>query len=95
MTTPYDTVKALLSIQADAVNQSVELQKKATAELTAFFKVEVEKAKELKTPEQVLQYNIEANDALMMIMKSQSAAYAEIAEKAQQAALAEVKAITH
>ena len=90
---PFETVKTLMSIQAEAITKSLEQQKKSGEELTSFFKTEAEKAKELKTPEDVMKFNMEANKALYELLKSQGEAFAEIATSAREAAMAEVSTL--
>jgi len=87
---PFETVKSLMEIQAEAITKSVEQQQKSGEELTSFFKAEAEKAKELKTPEDVLKFNMEANKALFELLKAQGEAFTVIAKNAREAAMNEV-----
>ncbi len=87
---PFEAVKSLMSIQAEAISKSVAQQQKSGEELTNFFKTEAEKAKELKSPEDVLQFNMAANQALFELLKAQGEAFTSIANEAREAALAEV-----
>ncbi|MCO4757722.1 MAG: hypothetical protein KC477_06845 [Oceanospirillaceae bacterium] len=87
---PFEAVKTLMTIQADAISKSVAQQQKSGEELTSFFKAEAEKAKELKTPEDVIKFNMDANKALFELMKAQGEAFTAIANSAREAAMSEV-----
>lgn len=91
---PFEAVKTLMTIQAEALTKSVEQQKKTGEELTSFFKAEAEKAKTLKTPEDVLKFNVDANKALFELLKGQGEAFTTIANSARDAAMAEVEKLT-
>ncbi|MGB0733908.1 MAG: hypothetical protein ACPGPF_09075 [Pontibacterium sp.] len=90
----FDTVKSLMTIQAEAITKSLEQQKKSGEELTTFFKSEAEKAQTLKTPEELIKFNMDANTALYELLKTQGEAFATIATSAREAALAEVSSLT-
>ena len=90
---PFEAVKTLMTIQADAISKSVAQQQKTGEELTNFFKAEAEKAKELKTPEDVIAFNVEANKALFELLTAQGEAFTAIATEAREAAMAEVSNI--
>jgi len=87
---PFEAVKTLMTIQADAISKSVAQQQKSGEELTNFFKAEAEKAKELKTPEDIIKFNMDANKALFEMMKAQGEAFTAIANSAREAAMSEV-----
>ena len=91
---PFEAVKTLMTIQADAISKSVAQQQKSGEELTNFFKAEAEKAKELKTPEDIIKFNIDANKALFELMKAQGEAFTAIANSAREAAMSEVASLT-
>lgn len=91
---PFEAVKTLMTIQADAISKSVAQQQKTGEELTNFFKSEAEKAKELKTPEEVIAFNVEANKALFELLKAQGEAFTAIATEAREAAMSEVGNLT-
>jgi len=91
---PFEAVQTLMNIQVSAITKSVEQQKKTGEELAAFFKSEVEKARELKSPEDVISFNVEANKALFELMKSQGEAFTAIANEAREAATAEFSKLT-
>ncbi len=88
---PFEAVKSLMTIQAEAISKTVEQQKKSGEALAAFFKTEAEKAQSLKTPEDVIKYNIAANTALFELLKTQGDAFTAIANAAREAAMAEVE----
>ncbi len=88
---PLDTVKALFATQVETINKSVELQKKSGEELLKFFQGEAEKAKQLKTPEDVVKFNIESNTALFALIKSQGEAFTALANEASQNALVQLQ----
>ena len=90
----FDSVKNLMEMQAATISKSVELQKKSGEELAAFFKTEAEKAQSLKTPEDVVKFNVEANTALFELLKSQGEAFTELAKEAGENAMAEVSKLT-
>ena len=91
MKKPLEAVKTLMTLQAATINQSVELQKKAGEDLAAFFKTEVEKAKELKTPEDVVKFNVAANTALFEMLKAQGEAFTALATSASKNAMDEIQ----
>ncbi|MFC6670850.1 hypothetical protein [Marinobacterium aestuariivivens] len=86
---PFEAVQTLMNIQVSAITKSVEQQKKTGEELASFFKTEVEKARELKSPEDVISYNVAANQALFELLKAQGEAFTAIANEAREAATAE------
>ena len=88
---PLEAVKTLMTLQAATVSKSVELQKQSGEELASFFKAEVEKAKELKTPEDVVKFNVEANKNLFEILKAQGEAFTALATEASQNAMNEIQ----
>lgn len=90
----YDTIKSLMELQASAITKSIEQQKKSGEQLTAFFKEEAEKAKDVKSPEDLIKFNMEANKALFELLKSQGEAFTSIANETREAAMAELQAIT-
>lgn len=87
---PFNAVQKLMSLQADAVTKAFEQQQKSGQELTNFFQKEAEKAKSLKTPEDVVKFNIEANTSLFELLKAQGEAFTSIANEAREAAVAEL-----
>ncbi|NVK44653.1 MAG: hypothetical protein HWE39_25775 [Oceanospirillaceae bacterium] len=91
---PFEAVQSLMNIQVAAITKSVEQQKKTGEELAAFFKTEVEKARELKSPEDVISFNVEANKTLFELLKAQGEAFTAIANEAREAATAEFSKIT-
>ena len=90
---PVETIQALMTMQAETIGKSLELQKKSGEELIAFFQAEVEKARELKNPQEVVQFNVDANTALFNLLKSQGEAYAKLATDAGSAAMAKLQAL--
>ncbi|SIS44403.1 hypothetical protein [Neptunomonas antarctica] len=88
---PLEAVKTLMALQSTAMNASVELQKKAGEDMAAFFKGEAEKAKELKTPEDVVKFNVAANTALFEMFKAQGEAFTALATSASKNAMEEMK----
>ncbi|SFF88288.1 hypothetical protein [Neptunomonas qingdaonensis] len=91
MQKPLEAVKTLMTLQAEAINKSVELQKKAGEDLATFFKTEVEKAKELKTPEDVVKFNVDANTALFEMLKAQGEAFTALATSSSKSAMEEIQ----
>lgn len=86
---PVEAIQTLMAMQAEAIGKSIELQKKSGEELMAFFQTEVEKAKALKTPEDVVKFNVDANTRLFNLMKSQGEAFTALATEASQNAMAQ------
>jgi hypothetical protein len=76
---PLEAVQALMAMQADVIGKTIELQKKSGEQLMAFFKAEAEKAKNLKTPEELVKFNVDANTALFNLMKTQGEAFTALA----------------
>lgn len=65
---PMEAVQTLMAIQAQTIAKSIELQKKSGEELMAFFQSEAQKAASLKTPEELIRFNVEANTALFKLL---------------------------
>lgn len=89
----FEAVQSLMNLQAQAVSKSIEQQKKSGEELTSFFKQEAEKAKNLKTPEELIKFNIDANKALFELLKGQGEAFTDIANDTREAAMAELQSM--
>ncbi|NMG75924.1 hypothetical protein [Aromatoleum diolicum] len=85
---PIEAVQALMAMQAEVIGKTIELQKKSGEQLMAFFKAEAEKAKNLKTPEEVVKFNVDANTALFNLMKAQGEAFTALATGASNSAMA-------
>lgn len=88
---PVEMMQALMAMQANAIGKTIEMQKKNSEELMAFFQTEVEKAKTLKTPEDVVKFNVDANTKLFNLMKAQGEAFTQFATQASQTAMAELQ----
>lgn len=88
---PFASAQALMNLQTAAITKTVELQKKSGEELAAFFKGEAEKAKELQTPEQFVQFNVESNKALFELLKAQGEAFTSLAKESGEEAMAEIQ----
>jgi len=88
---PLETMKSLMALQASTMNKSVELQKASGEQLASFFKTEMEKAKELKTPEDMVKFNVAANQNLFELMKAQGEAFTALATNASQTAMDEMQ----
>ncbi|WP_271270701.1 hypothetical protein [Aliamphritea hakodatensis] len=86
----FESVKSLMELQAQTISKSVELQKQSGEQLTAFFKQEAEKAQTLKTPEDVVKFNVEANTALFELLKAQGEAFTSLAQQAGESAMSEM-----
>ncbi|WP_417222470.1 hypothetical protein [Amphritea sp.] len=87
---PFESAQTLMGLQTTAVTKTVELQKKAAEELTEFFKAEAEKAKELKTPQDFITFNLESNKALFELMKAQGEAFSALAKESSEETIAEI-----
>lgn len=85
---PIEAVQALMAIQAQTIGKSIELQKKASEELMAFFKTEAEKATKLKSPEELVRFNVDANTALFKLLQAQGEAFTALATEVSQTAMA-------
>ena len=90
---PIEAVQALMAMQAEVIGKTIELQKQSGEQLMAFFKAEAEKAKNLKTPEQVVKFNVDANTALFNLMKTQGEAFTALATGASSTAMAQFQAM--
>jgi hypothetical protein len=90
---PIDAVQALMAMQVDVISKTIELQKQSGEQLMAFFKAEAEKAKNLKTPEEVVKFNVDANTALFSLMKAQGEAFTALATGASSAAMAQFQTL--
>jgi phosphoribosyl-dephospho-CoA transferase len=88
---PMEAVQTLMAIQAQTIAKSIELQKKSGEELMAFFQSEAQKAASLKTPEELIRFNVEANTALFKLLQAQGQTFTAFATEAGQAAMASFK----
>ncbi|MEH6578053.1 MAG: hypothetical protein V7731_13340 [Amphritea sp.] len=88
---PLQSAQTLMSLQTAAITKTVELQKLAGEQLATFFKVEAEKAQSLKTPQEVVQFNVEANTALFELLKVQGEAFTTLAKESGEQAIAEIQ----
>ncbi|WP_372599378.1 hypothetical protein [Amphritea sp.] len=88
---PFESAQTLMGLQTSTITKTVELQKKSAEDLAAFFKTEAEKAKELKTPEEFVKFNVESNKALYELLKAQGEAFTELAKASGEETLAEIK----
>jgi predicted DsbA family dithiol-disulfide isomerase len=91
---PFETMKSLMTAQAEVISKTVSLQQKSGEELTSFIKSEMEKAQSLKSPEDVLKFNTESSAGLFELLKAQGEAYKAVAEDAQAAMMEEVSKLT-
>ncbi|SEQ41480.1 hypothetical protein SAMN03080615_01444 [Amphritea atlantica] len=88
---PLESAQTLMGLQTSTLTKTVELQKKSAEELAAFFKGEADKAKELKTPEEFLKFNVESNKALYELLKTQGEAFSALAKESGEETMAEIK----
>ena len=91
MNKPMEAAQALMVVQVEAINKSLELQKKSGEQLMAFFQSEAEKAKSLKTPQELVQFNVDCNTALFNLMKQQGEALTALATEVSNATMAQFK----
>lgn len=87
---PFESVKSLMTMQADVISKTVAQQQKAAQALSGFFQDEAKKAQALKSPEELLQFNIDSSKALFDLLKDQSSEFSTIAEQARDAFVKEV-----
>lgn len=87
---PFESVKALMTMQADVISKTVAQQQKAAQVLAGFFQDEAKKAQELKSPEALMQFNMDTSKALFELLKSQGAEFTAIAEDARDAFVKEI-----
>lgn len=90
---PIETVQALMAIQAETIGKSIELQKKSGEELMAFFQTEAQKAAKLKTPEEVVRFNVDANTALFKLLQAQGEAFSALATEVSQTAMSKLQSL--
>jgi phosphoribosyl-dephospho-CoA transferase len=88
---PIEAVQTLMNIQAQTIAKSIELQKKSGEELMAFFQAESKKAASLKSPEELIRFNLDANANLFKLLKAQGEAFTAFATEAGQAAMGSFK----
>jgi len=88
---PFESAQTLMDLQTATITKTVELQKKAAEDLAAFFKAEAEKATELKTPEELVKFNVESNKTLYELLKAQGEAFTELAKASGEETMAEIK----
>ncbi len=80
--TAIETVQSLVDLQTSTISKSIELQKKSGEELAAFFKANAEKAQTLKTPQDLVTFNLESSKALFELIKSQGEAFTALGTEA-------------
>ena len=90
---PMEAVQTLMAMQAQTIAKSIELQKKSGEELMAFFQTEAQKAASLKTPEELIRFNVDANTALFKLLQAQGQTFTAFATEAGQAAMASFKGL--
>lgn len=90
-----ELVQVLMSMQAQAISKSVQLQQKSSHQLNAFLLAEAEKARELKSPEQILKFNLQANTLLFGLLKSQGEAFSHLASETIVSALEQMRRMEH
>lgn len=94
MMKPFESVKALMTMQADVISKTVAQQQKSAQSLAGFFQDEAKKAQDLKSPEQLMQFNMDTSKALFELLQSQGAEFTSIAEEAREAFMKEVGSYT-
>ena len=87
---PFESVKALMTMQADVISKTVAQQQKASQVIAGFFQEEAKKAQELKSPEELVQFNMDTSKALFDLLKTQGAEFTTIAEEARDAFVKEL-----
>lgn len=90
MMKPFESMKSLLAMQADVISKTVAQQQKAAQSLSGFFQDEAKKAQALKSPEELLQFNLETSKALFELLQSQGEEFSTIAEEAREAFVSEI-----
>jgi hypothetical protein len=88
--TAFETVQSLVELQTSTISDSIELQKKNGEELAAFFKANADKAQTLKTPQELVSFNLDSSKALFEMLKAQGEAFSGLATKASEAATADI-----
>lgn len=90
-----ELAQALVAMQVEAINKSVQLQQKSTHQLGAFLQAEAEKVCHLHSPEEVLKFNLLANTLLLGLLKSQGEAFSHLASETLVSALEKMRRIEH
>lgn len=88
---PVEAAKSLIALQTETLSKTVEMQKKAGEDLVNFFKSEAEKAKSLKTPEEVIKFNTDASTSLYNLLKAQGEAFTALATESSKTVMAEMQ----
>ncbi len=91
---PFESMKSLMSAQTEAISKTIAQQQKAGEELASFVKTEMEKAQALKSPEEVVKFNVESGKALFELLKSQGEAFGSIAEETRTTMMKEMSAFS-
>ena len=86
---------ALMAMQVDAINKSVQLQQRSTRQLGAFLQAEAEKVRHLHSPEELLKFNLQANTLLFGLLKSQGEAFSHLASETLASALEQIRHSQH
>lgn len=90
-----ELAQALMAMQVDAINKSVQLQQRSTRQLGAFLQAEAEKVRHLHSPEELLKFNLQANTLLFGLLKSQGEAFSHLASEALASALEQIRHSQH
>jgi hypothetical protein len=88
---PFQSAQALIGLQTTAITKTVELQKRAGEQLATFFNAETQKVQSLKTPEDVIKFNVDANTALFQLFQSQGEAFTSLAKESSELTIAEMQ----
>lgn len=88
---PLEIVKDMFAMQAETINKTFELQQKSGQELLLFFQNEAQKAQGLKSPEDIVKFNVEANTALYNLIKNQNEAFTALAAEASQRTMTQLQ----
>lgn len=88
---PLEAVQAITTMQAETIGKSIELRKKSSEQLMAFFKAEVEKAGNLKSPQDFFKFNVDATTGLFGLLTTQGEAFTALATGAGNAVMAQLQ----
>jgi ABC-type transporter Mla subunit MlaD len=94
MMKPFEAVKSMMTMQADVISKTVAQQQKTAQALSSFFQDEAKKAQDLKSPEDVIKFNMDSNKALLDLLQVQGTEFTSIAEEARDALMKEVQSMT-
>lgn len=88
-----ESLKSLWALQMETTKKTFELQQANSAELVSYMNAESEKAKNLQSPQEMVQFSLEMQRGLFDLAKTQGEALTQLAVESNQDALAKMQSM--